>query len=104
MWVVRSRYGCDDVLISGVNISTPRSWHNPDGIDPDSTSNVLVEKVWVSVADNSVAIKSGMNWAGREFGHASFNQVFRDSTFTCETFGIGSESKSSRPDLLPVYC
>ena len=89
-WAVHP-YGCDDVIISGLNISAPRGSHNTDGIDPDSTSNVLVENCWVSVGDNSVAIKSGMNWAGREFARASFNQVFRDSIFTCETFGIGSE-------------
>jgi|EP01047_Picozoa_sp_COSAG01_P081107 xylan 1,4-beta-xylosidase len=59
--------------------------------DPDSTSNLLVEDCWVSVGDNSVAIKSGMNWYGRQLGRASFNQVWRDSTFTCETFAIGSE-------------
>lgn len=28
---------------------------------------------------------------GVQFGRASYNQVWRDSTFTCETFAIGSE-------------
>jgi polygalacturonase len=52
-WCVHP-YGCDDVLISNVNISAPRDEGipNDDGIDPDSTSNVLVEDCWVSVGDN----------------------------------------------------
>ena len=91
-WAVHP-YACDDVYIGHVNISAPRDEGipNDDGIDPDSTGNLLVEDCWVSVGDNSVAIKSGMNWYGRQLGRASYNQVYRDSTFTCETFAIGSE-------------
>ena len=106
--------GCDDVYIGHVNISAPRDEGiaNDDGIDPDSTGNVLVEDCWVSVGDNSVAIKSGMvrappipprlsasslthavlcqDFFGRRFDRPSFNHVYRNSTFTCETFAIGS--------------
>ena len=32
-----------------------------------------------------------MNWYGRQLGMASYNQVYRNSVFTCETFAIGSE-------------
>ena len=41
-----------------------------------SCDRVLVEGCWVSVGDNSVAIKSGINWFGRNFGKPSSNQVF----------------------------
>ena len=91
-WAVHP-YACDDVHIAGINITAPRDEGipNDDGIDPDSSSNVLVEQCWVSVGDNSVAIKSGMNWAGRQLHRASFNHVWRDSVFASETFAIGSE-------------
>lgn len=42
----------------------------------------------MSVGDNSVAIKSGMDLAGRAFAHPSFNLVFRDSKFTSETSAL----------------
>jgi len=64
---------------------------NDDGIDPDSCDRVLVERCWVSVGDDAVAIKSGLNFAGREFAKPSANQVFRDCSFVSETFAIGSE-------------
>jgi polygalacturonase len=95
-WAVHP-YGCDDVYIGHVNVSAPRDEGiaNDDGIDPDSTGNVLVEDCWVSVGDNSVAIKSGMDWYGRKLNMASYNQVYRNSVFTCETFAIGSEMSGS---------
>jgi polygalacturonase len=62
-WAVHP-YGSDDIFIGSVNVTAPRDEgiNNDDGIDPDSCSNVLVDECWVSVGDNSVAIKSGMNW------------------------------------------
>ena len=114
--------GCDDVYIGHVNVSAPRDEGiaNDDGIDPDSTGNVLVEDCWVSVGDNSVAIKSGMvrappispqlaaslthailccrrqDFFGRRFDRPSFNHVYRNSTFTCETFAIGSVRRATQ--------
>jgi len=91
-WAVHP-YACQGVYIGGVNVSAPRDEGipNDDGIDPDSSEEVLVERCDVDVGDNSVAIKSGMDRAGRAFGRAAANIVFRDSTFVCETFAIGSE-------------
>ena len=52
-WAVHP-YACDDVYIGYLNVSAPRDEGipNDDGIDPDSTSNLLVEHSWVSVGDN----------------------------------------------------
>eukprot|EP00041_Stephanoeca_diplocostata_P035329 m.1241530 g.1241530 ORF g.1241530 m.1241530 type:complete len:487 (+) comp24680_c0_seq1:354-1814(+) len=86
-------YACNGVYVADVNVTAPRDEGipNDDGIDPDSTANVLVERCFVSVGDNSVAIKSGMDRAGRAFGQPSCNHVYRHSTFASETFAIGSE-------------
>ena len=91
-WAVHP-YASDGVAISDVQIIAPRDEGipNDDGFDADSTWNVLVERTFVTVGDNSVAIKSGMDKSGRAFGRASFNHVYRDSQFACETVAIGSE-------------
>eukprot|EP00039_Didymoeca_costata_P010092 m.134889 g.134889 ORF g.134889 m.134889 type:complete len:465 (+) comp14705_c0_seq2:71-1465(+) len=91
-WCVHP-YASSRILISSINISAPRDEgiNNDDGIDPDSCFDVLVDNCIVSVGDNSVAIKSGMDASGRQFAHASYNQVFRNSVFESETFAIGSE-------------
>ena len=86
-------YASRDIYIGGTNITAPRDEGipNSDGIDPDSCDRVLVENSVADVGDNSVAIKSGMDKAGRSFGRPSSNIVMRDSVFVCETFAIGSE-------------
>jgi len=59
-----------------------------------------VEGCYVSVGDNSVAIKSGIDYAGRTFGRPSYNIVMRDSTFVSETWA----SKFELPRVLHVRC
>ena len=91
-WAVHP-YACEGVYVGNVTVTAPRDEGipNDDGIDPDSCNNVLVEGCLVDVGDNSVAVKSGMDFAGREFGRPCSNLVFRNSTFVCETFAVGSE-------------
>ena len=44
--------------------------HNPngDGIDIDSSQQVLVENSYINVEDDSLCIKSGMDAVGRAYG------------------------------------
>lgn len=88
-------YACDKVHIADVAISAPNTGDqlapNTDGVDPDSTTNVLVERVAVSVGDDAVAIKSGIDWFGRNFGRATANVTMRDCDFTARHVSIGSE-------------
>lgn len=62
-----------------------------DGIDPDSATDVLVERAYIMVGDDAVAIKSGMDWFGRNFNRPTANVTFRDCHFAARHVSIGSE-------------
>jgi hypothetical protein len=86
-------YVCKDVHIHDIIVSAPRNEiaPNTDGIDPDSCTDVLIERVIVDVGDNAMAIKSGMDQAGVQAGLPSANITIRDSRFVSESWAIGSE-------------
>ena len=52
---------------------------------------MLVEDCFVDVGDDTVAIKSGMDWAGRHFAHPAENILFRNCHFVQNAMAIGSE-------------
>jgi hypothetical protein len=79
-----------DVDTEKLQIEVPP--YNTDGIDPDSCSNVLIENYYYCGGDDAVAIKSGWNWAGIQFGMPSKNILVRNATSGCRGgFTIGSE-------------
>ena len=108
-------YACDGVTIRGLNITARgHPAPNSDGIvsdnsfvydlrprsltarvstraqDPDSSRNVLVEDCFVDVGDDTVAIKSGMDFAGRQFAHPAENILFRNCHFVQNAMAIGA--------------
>jgi polygalacturonase len=70
-------YSSSDVHVSDSTFLAPSWAPNTDGIDIDSCNNVLVEKCYFSVGDDGIAIKSGLNEAGRDYGVPSSNIVIR---------------------------
>jgi hypothetical protein len=62
---------------------------NTDGINPESCRNVLVENCDIDTGDDSVAIKSGADAAGRKRGIPSENIVIRH--LHARRIAIGSE-------------
>ena len=71
-WTVHP-YASDDVVVQRVVVSAPAWAPNTDGVDPDSCRNVLIRDCIFRAGDDGVAIKSGLNAAGREFGRPSEN-------------------------------
>ena len=80
------------VHVHGVTIDSACDSENTDGIDPDSSSDVLIENVTIASGDDHIAIKSGMDGAGLAFGMPSTNVTVRNATFLCgRGISIGSE-------------
>jgi polygalacturonase len=60
---------------------TDGSAPNTDGIDPDSTSDVLIKNCYIRTGDDAIAIKSGWGEFGYEFNISSSNITIRNSIF-----------------------
>jgi unsaturated rhamnogalacturonyl hydrolase len=111
-------YRSKNVLIEGVTIVRSPMWeinpvlstnitvrnlkivtHGPnnDGVNPDSSSDVLIENTLFDVGDDCIAIKSGRNEDGRRVNRPSENIIIRGSTFKDGHAGvaIGSEIAGS---------
>ncbi|CAG2174233.1 unnamed protein product [Oppiella nova] len=52
---------CDGVTIEGIKLDSPADSPNTDGIDPDSSKNILISKVTINAGDDCIAIKAGMD-------------------------------------------
>lgn len=66
---------------------------NTDGVDPDSSDDVLIENVDIVTGDDCTAIKSGWNQAGVDFGMPVSQVVIRNFSCTTEAacVAVGSE-------------
>jgi polygalacturonase len=85
-------YYSEDLTFRNMRIYAPdRVSHNTDGIDPFSSSHVLIDHVTIDTGDDNVAIKSGQpNSPGGDA--PSHDITIRDSTFLHgHGLSIGSE-------------
>ncbi|XP_078440840.1 putative polygalacturonase isoform X4 [Wolffia australiana] len=77
-WTIHP-YSCKNVTISGVTILAPVvQAPNTDGIDPDSSEDVVIENCYICVGDDAVAIKSGWDQYGISYGRPSSNILIRN--------------------------
>eukprot|EP01022_Parablepharisma_sp_SALTPOND_P015380 TRINITY_DN2166_c0_g1_i4.p1 TRINITY_DN2166_c0_g1~~TRINITY_DN2166_c0_g1_i4.p1 ORF type:complete len:394 (-),score=24.37 TRINITY_DN2166_c0_g1_i4:235-1416(-) len=86
VWTVHL-YDSSDILVQNIKIFNPVYGAMTDGIDPDSSRNVLIRDVIISTGDDHIAIKSGCEDNGREFGKPSENITVANSTFE-SGFGV----------------
>ncbi|KAG0503022.1 hypothetical protein HPP92_003094 [Vanilla planifolia] len=68
---------CKNVVITHVTVISPVDSPNTDGINPDSSSHVLIEDCSVVSGDDCVAIKSGWDEYGIRFGIPSAHITIR---------------------------
>jgi polygalacturonase len=89
-WSVHTVY-CQNVTARGLRITS----HNPnnDGVDPESSVDVLVERCTFDTGDDCIAIKSGRDQDGWRVGQPSENIVVRDCDMTSRKAALclGSE-------------
>lgn len=82
---------CYNVIVRRVEIESYRL--NNDGVDPDSSVNVLIEDCVFRTGDDAVAIKAGRDQDGWRIGQATENVVVRNCKMPAVHNGlaIGSE-------------
>jgi len=120
-------YRCTNLLIEGVKIVNSPMWeinpvlcrnvtvrnvridtHGPnnDGIDPESCTDMLVEKCNLSTGDDCMAIKSGRNADGRRVNVPTANLVIRDCDMSDGHGGvsIGSEASGGVRNVFVQNC
>lgn len=74
MWTIHPLYS-ENVIVRRVRVVTEGP--NNDGVNPDSSRNVLIEDSFFSTGDDCVVIKSGLNEDGWRVGRPSENIVVR---------------------------
>ncbi len=89
-WVIHPVF-CRDVIVRGVTVDSRNP--NNDGVDPESSINVLIEDCTFRTGDDSVAIKSGRDQDAWQAGVPTENIVVRRCVMDSKANGlcIGSE-------------
>ncbi len=95
---------CTNVIVRGVDINSHGA--NNDGCDPESCTDVLIEKCIFDTGDDCIAIKSGRNADGRRVGVPSQNIIIRECTMRDGHGGttIGSEISGSCSNVFVENC
>ncbi|KAL3912045.1 MAG: hypothetical protein SGARI_001351 [Bacillariaceae sp.] len=84
-------YVCDTVIMKNLTVLAPRQTGNTDGIDPDSTQNVLMDSCYIDVGDDAVSLKStnvsGQMWPTRNVHMTNLTIMSRNWCIGSATFG-----------------
>lgn len=75
-WLIQPTY-CSNITIRGVKVNS--KFINNDGVDLDSSSDVLIENCHFNTGDDFVAIKSGRDQDGWRVNRSCKNIVIRNS-------------------------
>ncbi len=98
-WVIHPVY-CRRVTVRNATVISDHV--NSDGCDPDSSTDVLIERCRFEVGDDCIAIKSGRDQDGWRVGRASARIVVRDCEMRSSRGGalaIGSEMSGGVTDV-----
>lgn len=94
-WTVQILYS-HDVHVDGVTVRNNEGGKGPstDGIDIDSSRNILVEHADIDVNDDALCLKAGRDSDGLRVNRPTENVVIRDSTIRhgAAAITIGSET------------
>lgn len=93
-WTLTPSY-CENIHIHDLNITAPMDRiGNTDGVNIDSSRNVVVENIWIKNSDDGVCIKAGLFGFGMNLAIPTENVLVRN--ITCAAggrggFALGSE-------------
>lgn len=94
VWCVHILY-CKKVLIENLNITADHNIPSSDGIDIDSSDDVLVTGCYINVNDDCISIKSGKDEDGLRVNRPSENIVIEKCTFGYGHGGVAMGSETS---------
>ncbi|WOL17452.1 putative polygalacturonase isoform X1 [Canna indica] len=100
-WNIHPVYS-SNIVVSGITILAPLHSPNTDGINPDSCSNVRIEDCYIVSGDDCVAIKSGWDEYGIDYGMPSQHISIRRLTCispTSAVIALGSEMSGGIEDV-----
>lgn len=102
-WIVHPVY-CQNVIARGLRMES-RNLNN-DGVDPESSVDVLIEGCVFDTGDDGVAIKAGRDQEGWRVGQATENVVVRGCEMNSDANGlvIGSEMSSGVRNVFMEDC
>lgn len=83
--------GCSNATVRDVTVDSENL--NSDGVDPESSRNVIIEGCYFHTGDDGIAVKSGRDQDGWRLGQPTENLIIRNCTFNTKANGlcIGSE-------------
>ena len=100
-WIVHP-VSSTNVLIRDLDIYSDKTkdfetggWNNDDGLDPESSKNVVLERNHVTVSDDGGAIKAGRNVNGMEHRAPSEDIIIRHSVYNNDGGGSAAVSMGS---------
>ena len=98
-WTVHL-YSSDHILIDNITINNPLIAPNADGIDVDSSSDVIIRNVFIETSDDHISLKSGENSEGFQFNRSTSNVIIENSNFGIGAgLAIGSETSGGISDV-----
>ncbi len=98
-WMIHPVY-CEHVSLRNLRLKSDHL--NSDGIDPDSSTHILIEHCVLDVGDDGVSIKSGRDQDGWRVARPSSSIIIRDCEYRGTAGGglaIGSEMSGGVHDI-----
>ncbi|KAG6666929.1 hypothetical protein I3843_01G061000 [Carya illinoinensis] len=100
-WNIHPVYS-SNIVVQGITIIAPVRSPNTDGINPDSCTNIRIEDCYIVSGDDCVAVKSGWDEYGIQFGWPTKQLVIR--RLTCispysAVIALGSEMSGGIEDV-----
>ena len=105
LWCLHVLY-CDEFTIDGLHIAAIEYTPSSDGIDLDSSNDILLANTYIYCHDDCLSIKSGKDTEGRRIGRPAENIRVENCHFAYGHGGvdIGSEVSGSVRNVHAINC